>query len=179
MASQRAGNGGLARTGPSLAPFPELATYVSRTPGRPVIRRLKPRTPSHAMRAATSARILRSTVLVILIGGSVAAALAFGAWHLLPYEALEADTFAGRFAIWEGAMWGLGLAGALFGVAAMLNATDLYSARPLEQVQQQIREARRQGRGLYSDLPAAPWVVLVIGVALILAAVFARATMLG
>ena len=130
------------------------------------------------MQASMATRMLRSTVLVILLGGSIAAAVAFGAWHLLPYEALEADTFAGRFAIWEGAMWGLGLAGALFGVAAMLDATDLSSPRALEQVQQQIRESR-EGRRLYSDLPSAPWVILVAGITLILTAVLARATIVG
>jgi hypothetical protein len=130
------------------------------------------------MRATTPVRILRSVILVILIGGSLAGALALGAWHLLPYEALDADTFAGRFAVWEGAMWGLGLAGTLFGCAALFNATDLSGANSLEHVQQTAHDARR-GRTLYSDLPAAPWLLLSFGAALLLVAVLTRSAMLG
>jgi hypothetical protein len=130
------------------------------------------------MRATTPVRILHYVLLVILIGGSVAGALAFGAWHLLPYEALHADTFPGRFALWEGAMWGLGLAGTLFGCAALFNATDLYSDRSLRHVKQQGHDARR-GRTLYSDLPAIPWLLLSSGAALLLIAVLTRSAMFG
>ena len=177
MARHERSRGGRARLGPSLAAFPELATYVSRTPvGQMAFD--PPSLPGRAMQTTASARILRSAVLVIVIGGSIAASVALGAWHLLPYEALKADTFAGRFAIWEGVMWALGLAGTLFGIAALLNATDLYSPRPLEQVLQQAADARR-GRTLYSDLPAVPWVVLTCGLALLLAAALARSVWLG
>jgi hypothetical protein len=162
-----------ARPGPSLAAFPELATYVYRTPGRPS-NRAEPRSASPAMQATALTRILRSAVMVILAGGSIAGALAFGAWHLLPYDAWKAATFAERFAIWEGGMWGLGMAGTLFGVAALFNATDLSGPRLLEQVQQQASDARR-GRTLYSDLPALPWIVLSCGASLLLIAVIVRA----
>lgn len=130
------------------------------------------------MQAATPARIFRSALLMIVAGAAVAGVLALGAWHLLPYEALDAETFPARFVIWEGAMWGLGLACTLFGVAALLDATDLYGARPLEQVQQQVREARTGGR-LYSELPSVPWMLLACGASLIVAAVLARSGMLG
>jgi hypothetical protein len=130
------------------------------------------------MQPTALTRILRSAVMVILIGGCAAGALAFGAWHLLPYQAWKAATFAQRFAIWEGGMWGLGIAGTLFGVAALLNATDLSSPRLLEQVQQQAADARR-GRTLYSDLPALPWLLLACGVALLLIAAVVRATVFG
>lgn len=130
------------------------------------------------MQAAAPVRNLRSALLMILIGGAVAGVLALGAWHLLPYGMLDADTLPARFAVWEGAMWGLGLAGALFGVAALLNATDLYSDRSLRHVKQQAHDARH-GRTLYSDLPAVPWVLLAFGAALIVAAVAARSVMLG
>lgn len=73
-------------------------------------------------------------------------------------------------------MWGLGLAGTLFGIAALLNATDLYSDRLLVQVKQQVHDARR-GRTLYSDLPALPWMLLSCGAALLLIAVLARSAM--
>ncbi|MBW3571791.1 MAG: hypothetical protein KY467_11855 [Gemmatimonadetes bacterium] len=130
------------------------------------------------MQATVPATILRTTLLLIVIGGAVAAAVGLGAWHLLPYEALEARTFADRFAVWEGVMWGLGAAGTLFGAAALLNATDLSSPRPLEQVQQQAVDARR-GRTLYSDLPTLPWILLSCGAALMLAAVLVRSATLG
>lgn len=130
------------------------------------------------MQATAPTQILRSAVWMILIGGLVAGALAFGAWHLLPYESLDAATPGQRFAIWEGLMWGLGIGGTLFGVAALLNATDLSSPRPLEQVFQQASDARR-GRTLYSDLPAIPWILLSCGVALILVAGVGRSVMLG
>lgn len=130
------------------------------------------------MQAPAPARILRSAVLVVLFGASVAGALATGLWYLLPYEGLAAATSAQRFALWEGVMWGLGLAGTLFGVAALLNATDLYSRRPLEQVQQQAHDARH-GRTLYSDLPGVPWMLLSCGAALLLIAVLARSAMQG
>lgn len=126
------------------------------------------------MQTTASLRILRPALLVILASGVIAGALGLGAWYLLPYEALDADTAAQRFALWEGVAWGLGLAGTLMGLAALLNATDLYSPRPLEQVTQQASDARR-GRTLYSDLPALPWIALGCGVALILLAVLARA----
>lgn len=177
MARHERSRGGRARPGPSLAAFPELATYVVRTPVGPLAFS-SPSLPGRAMQATAPARILRSAVLVIVIGGSIAAALGVGAWYLLPYGALKADTFAGRFAIWEGVMWGLGLAGTLFGIAALLNATDLSAPRPLEQVLQQAADARR-GRTLYSDLPGVPWVVLACGLALLLAAVVARSVWLG
>jgi hypothetical protein len=130
------------------------------------------------MQATAPARILRSASMVILAGGSAAGALALAAWYLLPYEALKAGTAAQRFATWEGMMWGLGLAATLFGLAALLNATDLYSRRPLEQVQQQASDAMR-GRTLYSDLPAVPWILLGLGVALILIAVLVRSAVPG
>jgi hypothetical protein len=130
------------------------------------------------MQAPAPARILRSVVLVILFGASVAGALASGLWYLLPYESLAAETSAQRFALWEGVMWGLGLAGTLFGVAALLNATDLYSDRLLAQVKQQAHDARR-GRTLYSDLPALPWMLLSCGAAILLIAVVVRSVMLG
>lgn len=171
------GAGGRAWSGPSLAAFPELATYVSRTPGRRM-ETLPPSLPGRAMQATASARILLSAVLVIVTGGALAAALGFGAWHLLPYEWLDADTAAGRFAVWEGVMWGLGLAGTLFGIAALLNATDLYSDRTLRHVRQQGADARR-GRTLYSEIPAVPWMVLACGATLILGAVAARSAIAG
>lgn len=130
------------------------------------------------MQANAPSRILRSALMVIGIGGSVAAALAFGAWQLLPYEALEAQTAVQRFALWEGVMWGLGLAGALFGLAALFNATDLYGANTVEHVHQLAQDARR-GRTLYSDLPAIPWLLLASGVALLLIAVLTRSVALG
>jgi hypothetical protein len=130
------------------------------------------------MQATAPAQLLRSALMVILVGGSIAGAVAFGAWHLLPYEAWKAATFAQRFAVWEGLMWALGIAGTLFGVAALLNATDLYSRRPLEQVLQQASDARR-GRTLYSDLPALPWLLLGCGLALLLIAALARSVALG
>jgi hypothetical protein len=130
------------------------------------------------MQATAPARILRSTALVILAGASAAAAIALGAWYLLPYEALKAGTWAQRFATWEGVMWGLGLAATLFGIAAVLNATDLYSRRPLEQVQQQASDALR-GRTLYSDLPAVPWILLTCGAALLLIVVLVRSAIVG
>jgi hypothetical protein len=132
-----------------------------------------PLLPGRAMPATTTTRTLRSTLLVILAGGAVAGALGFGMWHLLPYVRLEVDTAAARFAVWEGVMWALGLAGTLFGAAALLNATDLYSSRPLEQVFQQASDARR-GQTLYSELPAVPWIVLSTGVALLVIAMAAR-----
>ncbi len=130
------------------------------------------------MQAPAPAPILRSVVLVVRFGGSVAGALASGLWYLLPYESLAAATSAQRFALWEGVMWGLGLAGTLFGVAALLNATDLYSSRPLAQVQQQADDARR-GRTLYSDLPALPWLLLSCGAALLLIVVLVRSATIG
>lgn len=177
MMDPRRGSVGRASSGPALAGFPELATYVLRTPGRPSMR-IDPRPASRAMQAPVSARILRSVVLVILFGGSVAGALASGLWYLLPYESLAAETWAQRFTLWEGVMWGLGLAGTLFGVAALLNATDLYSDRLLVQVKQQVHDARR-GRTLYSDLPALPWMLLSCGAALLLIAVLVRSAMQG
>lgn len=130
------------------------------------------------MQATAPAHILRSALMVILIGTSIAAALAFGAWHLLPYEVLEAQTPTQRYGLWEGVMWGLGLAGTLFGVAALFNATDLYSDRTLKHLKQQARDARR-GRTLYSDLPAIPWILLSFGAALLLIAVLTRSVALG
>ncbi|HEX5872308.1 MAG TPA: hypothetical protein VFY65_17890 [Longimicrobium sp.] len=130
------------------------------------------------MQASARTRILRSAVLVVLFGASVAGALASGLWYLLPYESLHAGTAAQRFALWEGVMWGLGLAGTLFGIAALLNATDLWSLRPLEQVQQQAHDAHR-GRTLYSDLPAIPWLLLACGVGILLIAALGRSTLLG
>lgn len=130
------------------------------------------------MQAPAPARILRSVVLVMLFGATAGAALASGLWYLLPYESLAAVTSAQRFALWEGVMWGLGLAGTLFGVAALLNATDLYSSRPLAQVQQQAHDARR-GRTLYSDLPALPWMLLSCGAVLLLIAVLVRSAVQG
>lgn len=177
MARHGRTGGGRGWTGPSLATFPELATVVSRTPGRGM-KMDPPSLPGRAMQSTTATRILRTALLVIVIGGSVAAALGVGAWHLLPYAALKADTAAGRFAIWEGAMWGLGLAATLFGMAALLNATDLSSIRSLHQVTQQAHDAR-QGRTLYSDLPAVPWVLLACGVALLVVAVAARSVGVG
>ena len=126
------------------------------------------------MQAIASPRILRSAVLGLLL----AAAIAAGAWYLLPYEAWKADTPAERFALWEGALWGLGATGTLFGIAALFNATDLYAPRPLEQVLQQARDAR-QGRTLYSDLPSVPWVLVGCSVALIGLAVVGRSVMVG
>ncbi|WP_420130408.1 hypothetical protein [Longimicrobium sp.] len=130
------------------------------------------------MQAIAPSRILRSALMVILIGGSIAAALAFGAWHLLPYEALEAQTPAQRYGLWEGVMWGLGLAGTLFGLAALFNATDLYGANTVEHVHQLAQDARR-GRTLYSDLPAVPWLLLACGVALLLIAMLTRSVVVG
>jgi hypothetical protein len=130
------------------------------------------------MQAIASSRIFRAVVRVTLLGLLVAGAMGLGTWHLLPYEALQAETFAGRFAIWEGLMWGLGLAGTLLGMAALLNATDLSSPRPLEQVQQQACDAL-QGRTLYSDLPGVPWVMLACGLALIVVAVVGRSVLVG
>jgi hypothetical protein len=127
---------------------------------------------------ASSARILRTAVMVVLIGGSIAAAVALGAWHLLPYEALAAQTPAQRYGLWEGVMWGLGLAGTLFGMAALLNATDLSGANTVEHVHQLAQDARR-GRTLYSDLPALPWMLLSCGAALLLIAVLVRSATLG
>lgn len=163
---------GRALRGPSFASFPELATYVARTPV-PQAKRTRTRRAMPPI-----ARILRSAVLVMACGGVLAAGIAFSAWRLLPYAALEAETFAERFFVWEGMMWGFGIAGTLFGIASLIDATDLYSPRPLEQVQQQMADAHR-GRTLYSGLPAAPWVLLACGAALILAAVVVRSTMLG
>ncbi|HEX6372339.1 MAG TPA: hypothetical protein VF006_25695 [Longimicrobium sp.] len=130
------------------------------------------------MAAHAPTRIHRSVVLVILFGASIGGALASGLWHLLPYESLDAETAAQRFALWEGVMWGLGLAGTLFGVAALLNATDLYSDRTLRHVKQQAHDARR-GRTLYSDLPAVPWLLLSCGAAVLLIAVLVRSTLQG
>jgi hypothetical protein len=129
------------------------------------------------MQATASARILRSAALVMLISASIAGALAVGAWYLLPYDSLDAQTAVQRFARWEAVMWGLGATGTLFGVAALFNATDLHAPRPLEQVLQQAGDARR-GRTLYSDLPAFPWLMLGCGLALILAAVAARGALM-
>jgi hypothetical protein len=168
---------GRVRPGPSLAAFPELATYVYRTPGRPS-NRVDRRSASRAMQSTAAARILRSAVMVILIGGAIAGALAFGAWHLLPYDVWKAASFAQRFAVWEGLMWGLGIVGTLFGAAALFNATDLSAPRPLEQVLQQASDAYR-GRTLYSDLPALPWIVLSCGAALLLIAAVVRSILLG
>jgi hypothetical protein len=165
------------RPGPSLAGFPELPTYVLRTPvGKAVID--PPSLPGRAMQAIASSRILRSAVRVTLLALLVAGAVGLGAWHLLPYEALDAETPAQRFMLWEGALWGLGATGTLWGIASLFNATDLYSPRPLEQVQQQARDAL-QGRTLYSDLPEVPWVMLACSLALILVAVVGRAVMVG
>jgi hypothetical protein len=161
---------------PSLAAFPELATYESRTPERLAIR-IAP-LPRPRMQPSRPARILRSILLAVVAGGSIAAAIGFGAWHLLPYLGLNAGTPAERFASWEGVMWGLGLAATLFGLAALLNATDLYSRRPLEQVQQQASDALR-GRTLYSDLPAVPWMLLGCGAALLVIAALARSMGMG
>jgi hypothetical protein len=128
------------------------------------------------MQATAPTPILRSAVRIIVTAGVIAGAIGIGAWYLLPYEAWKAETFAERFALWEGVLWALGATGTLFGVAALFNATDLYSPRLLEQVQQQAADALR-GRTLYSDLPTIPWVLLVCGLALIVAAVVGRSTM--
>ena len=123
--------------------------------------------------ASASPRILRSAVLVILVSGAAAAVVGLAAWHLLPYEALDAETPAQRFATWEGTMWGLGITGILFGLASLLNASDLHSPRMLEHVMQQMNDARR-GRTLYSDLPALPWLFPSCGLAFVLVAVMGR-----
>lgn len=130
------------------------------------------------MQTAAPARILRTAGLIVLVSGATAAVFGLAAWHLLPYEALDAKTPAQRFATWEATMWGLGVAGFLFGVAALLNATDLYSPRLLEHVMQQMNDARR-GRTLYSELPALPWLLPSCGLALVVAAVVSRAIALG
>lgn len=125
------------------------------------------------MQAVASARILRTAVLIVVVSGAAAAMFGFAVWHLLPYEALDATTPAQRFATWEGTMWGLGAAAFLFGLAALLNATDLYSPRLLEHALQQMDDARR-GRTLYSELPSLPWLLPSIGVACVLVAVVGR-----
>lgn len=130
------------------------------------------------MQATVSTPILRSAVRVIVIAGLFAGAIGVAAWYLLPYQAWKAETFAERFALWEGVLWALGATGTLFGVAALFNATDLYSPRPLEQVLQQASDARR-GRTLYSELPTAPWMLLACSLALIVAAVVGRSVLLG
>lgn len=130
------------------------------------------------MQATASTPILRSAVRVIVTAGLVAGAIGLAAWHLLPYEALDAETPVQRFMLWEGALWGVGATGALWGIASLFNATDLYSPRPLEQVLQQARDAR-QGRTLYSDLPSVPWVMLGCSLALILGAIVGRSVMVG
>lgn len=112
-------------------------------------------------------------MLIVLVSGAAAGVIGFAAWHLLPYEALEATTAAQRFATWEGTMWGVGAAGFLFGLAALLNATDLYSPRLLEHAVQQMDDARR-GRTLYSELPTLPWLLPAIGAACVLVAVVGR-----
>ncbi len=112
-------------------------------------------------------------MLIVVVSGVAAAVFGFAAWHLLPYKALDATTAAQRFATWEGTMWGLGAAAILFGLAALLNATDLYSPRLLEHAMQQMDDARR-GRTLYSDLPALPWLLPAVGVACVLVAVVGR-----
>lgn len=177
MLDARRGSLGRAPRGPSLAGFPELATYVARTPGRPSMR-VDPPPATRAMQAPAPARILRSVVLAILFGASAGGALACGLWYLLPYDSLAAATSAQRFALWEGVMWGLGLAGTLFGVAALLNATDLSSSRPLAQVRQQAADVRR-GRTLYAGLPALPWMLLSCGAVLLLFAVLVRSALQG
>ncbi|HEY0020988.1 MAG TPA: hypothetical protein VGC13_32100 [Longimicrobium sp.] len=130
------------------------------------------------MQATAPTPILRSAVRIIVTAGVIAGAIGIGAWYLLPYEAWKAETFAERFALWEGILWALGATGTLFGIAALFNATDLYSPRLLEQVQQQAADALR-GRTLYSDLPTVPWVLLGCGLALIVAAVVGRSVLPG
>ena len=125
------------------------------------------------MQPAVPVRIVRSAARVCLLAALLAGAMAFAAWHLLPYPALEAETAAERFMAWEGTVWALGLGWTLFGIAALFNATDLSGPRPLEQVLQQAGDARA-GRTLYSDLPAFPWMMVACGLALIVLAVAAR-----
>ena len=130
------------------------------------------------MQGMASTRIIRSAAQVLFAGAAVGAVVGLGAWHLLPYEALQAHTAAQRYGLWEGVMWALGLAGTLFGLAALLNATDLSGANTVEHVHQLAQDARR-GRTLYSDLPALPWLLLACGLALIAVALAGRAIVHG
>jgi hypothetical protein len=72
-----------------------------------------------------------------------------------------------------------------FGVAAAFGSTDLYvrhgdvyANRSADHVQRQLRQGKR-GQTLFSDVPAAPWVMLGIGVGLLLQAAIARSVLLG
>jgi hypothetical protein len=75
---------------------------------------------------STPSARLSGAALLVLASAAAAAAIAFTAWHLLPYELLERDSPNQRFHLWEATMWMGGMALALFGLAAWLGSTDLY-----------------------------------------------------
>jgi hypothetical protein len=136
------------------------------------------------MLRATLLRISIRFAVFALAGLAVAAIVAYAAWHHLPYDALDRQTAEEQFFFWEGVMWMLALAFTFFGLAALGNATDLYSRQGSAQdiyVTRSDAHARRtmmegiRGRTLFSDVPYVPWAMVSLGLALALLVAVARA----
>jgi hypothetical protein len=118
-----------------------------------------------------------------LAGGSVAAAIAYLAWHHLPYEAMARHTPEERFFFWEGVMWLLALALGFFGLAAMAGTSDMmgrhgvpaiiYGSRADDHALRQMKDDIA-GRSLFTNLPWVPWTMLGIAVPLAVIAGVAR-----
>jgi hypothetical protein len=138
-------------------------------------------------RSVRRVRLLRFAIRLTvfsLAGLVVAGLVAYAAWHHLPYETLDRHEPDERFFFWEGVMWMLALAFTFFGLAALGNATDLYSRQGSAQelyVTRSDAHARRtmmegiRGRTLFADVPYVPWAMLSLGLALALLAAIARA----
>jgi hypothetical protein len=127
------------------------------------------------------ARRAGGAVLLLLIGLCVAAVAGFAVWHLLPYGALERESAADRFLLWEAVMWMSGLALMFFGASAWFGSTDLYAShgdayvnRTSDHIRLQL-QAGAQGRGLFSDIPSVPWLMMGMGAGLALQAAILRA----
>jgi hypothetical protein len=124
----------------------------------------------------------RLQAVFVCVLTSMAGAVIFSgaAWYLLPYELLERQTPSDRFMLWEGVVWMAGLTLIFFGIAAFFGSTDMfgrtgdpYSNRTFDHDTNRIRHGLA-GRHLFTDLPAAPWIMAGIGAALIAGATVSR-----
>jgi hypothetical protein len=126
---------------------------------------------------------LSGAALLVLASAAAAAAIAFTAWHLLPYELLERNSPSQRFHLWEATMWMGGMALALFGLAAWFGSTDLYGRTADPHSPHSTAHVRRRmldgirGRHLFADLEFLPWFMTACGIALVAIAAAARATL--
>lgn len=147
--------------------------------------RAKPLPERDPLPATEIIRRLRAVILLLVASAAAAGVYGFAAWHLLPYAALGRETPAEEFLLWEAVMWMSGIAFVLFGGAAWFGSTDLYGRhadlyldRSAEHVRRRMREGI-QGRHLFSDLPAAPWLMTAVGAMLMLQAAVLRAALFG